>query len=555
MNVIVAVQDYINRMVGTVPGIKVLIMDNETAGMISMVFPQSAILQKEVFLFEKIDQKRESMNHLKAIVFLRPTPENIAHLVAELRQPKYGEYHLFFSNTLKNILLDELAQADEHEVVKEVQEFFADYYAVNTDLASLNLDEAMTLSSPSWHASQERMLEGLSSVLLSLKKRPFVRYSRQSEATHRIAQELGRRFSQENDVFDFRKPDSPPLLLLMDRRDDPVTPLLHQWTYQAMVHELLGIRNNRVDMSKVPGIRDELKTTIMAPDSDQFYKESMYKNFGDLGAAIKDLVDEFQSKSKSNQNIQSIDDMKQFVENYPEFRKMSGNVSKHVAVMSELSRLVDRYRLLEVSELQQELACNHDHNLAFKNLEQLMIRRDIDFRDKLRLVLLYAIRYEDAGRVPEAQDMLRRCDDANPDKIALVPAILEYAGRAVRTGDLLGNKTILSIARSTVKRGLTGVTNIYTQHKPLLHEVLQDLARNRLKDQVYPFLIGQPVKDRPQDVIVFFIGGATYEEALTVSEFNLANPGMRVVLAGTTIHNSETFLQELLQLKQKSALR
>eukprot|EP01113_Clastostelium_recurvatum_P047606 TRINITY_DN851_c0_g1_i4.p1 TRINITY_DN851_c0_g1~~TRINITY_DN851_c0_g1_i4.p1 ORF type:complete len:235 (+),score=68.98 TRINITY_DN851_c0_g1_i4:609-1313(+) len=234
---------------------------------------------------------------------------------------------------------------------------------------------------------------------------------------------------------------------------------------------------------------------------------------------------------------------------------MSGNVSKHVAVMSELSRLVDRYRLLEVSELQQELACNHDHNLAFKNLEQLMIRRDIDFRDKLRLVLLYAIRYEDAGRVPEAQDMLRRCDDANPDKIALVPAILEYAGRAVRTGDLLGNKTILSIARSTVKRGLTGVTNIYTQHKPLLHEVLQDLARNRLKDQVYPFLIGQPVKDRPQDVIVFFIGGATYEEALTVSEFNLANPGMRVVLAGTTIHNSETFLQELLQLKQKSALR
>ena len=32
----------------------------------------------------------------------------------------------------------------------------------------------------------------------------------------------------------------------MDRRNDPVTPLLGQWTYQAMVHELIGVENGRV---------------------------------------------------------------------------------------------------------------------------------------------------------------------------------------------------------------------------------------------------------------------------------------------------------------------
>lgn len=57
--------------------------------------------------------------------------------------------------------------------------------------------------------------------------------------------------------------------------------------------------------------------------------------------------------------------MKRFVENYPEFRKMAGNVSKHVAVMSELSRIMDQRALMEVSELEQELACNHNHNEAF----------------------------------------------------------------------------------------------------------------------------------------------------------------------------------------------
>lgn len=45
---------------------------------------------------------------------------------------------------------------------------------------------------------------------------------------------------------------------------------------------------------------------------------------------------------------------------------------------------------------------------------------------------------------------------------------------------------------------------------------------------------------RPQDVIVFIIGGCTYEEALAVYQVNRTTPGVRVVLGGTTVHNSKT---------------
>ena len=31
-----------------------------------------------------------------------------------------------------------------------------------------------------------------------------------------------------------------------------------QWSYQAMVHEILGIRNHRVDLSQAPGIKKDL---------------------------------------------------------------------------------------------------------------------------------------------------------------------------------------------------------------------------------------------------------------------------------------------------------
>ena len=48
--------------------------------------------------------------------------------------------------------------------------------------------------------------------------------------------------------------------------------------------------------------------------------------------------------------------MKRFVEEYPEFRKLGGNVSKHVAVVGELSRLVERDKLLQVGEVEQGLS-------------------------------------------------------------------------------------------------------------------------------------------------------------------------------------------------------
>lgn len=50
---------------------------------------------------------------------------------------------------------------------------------------------------------------------------------------------------------------------------------------------------------------------------------------------------------------------------------------------------------------------------------------------------------------------------------------------------------------------------------------------------------------RPQDVIVFMIGGTTYEESLNVYNLNKQNSGIKIILGGTTIHNSHSFLEEV----------
>ena len=90
---------------------------------------------------------------------------------------------------------------------------------------------------------------------------------------------------QERQLFAFKQTDVPPLLMILDRRADPITPLLNQWTYQAMVHELLGIDNNRVDLSSVPKISKEMKKIVLSSEQDEFYAKNMFENFGDVSVS------------------------------------------------------------------------------------------------------------------------------------------------------------------------------------------------------------------------------------------------------------------------------
>ena len=254
-NTIQTVRDYVTRMCTDVPGMKVLVMDAETTGVVSMVFTQTQVLQHEVFMTDTIErQAGEKMPHLKACYFVRPTAENLRRIQSELREPRFGEYHLFFSNTTRDGMIQQLAEADEHEVVQQVHEYFADYLPVTPDLFHLNVGSIAGLSGSVWEqAVFDRLHQGVCSLLLSLKKRPQIRYQRSSEVAQRVAETVLGTMDADPDLFAFRRPDVPPLLLIVDRRDDPVTPLLSQWTYQAMVHELVGISNNRVDLRGAPG--------------------------------------------------------------------------------------------------------------------------------------------------------------------------------------------------------------------------------------------------------------------------------------------------------------
>ncbi|KAF2965762.1 hypothetical protein GQX73_g7798 [Xylaria multiplex] len=544
MDVVQAVSGYISKMVsagdsafgGPSAKMKILLLDRDTVPVVSTAVTQSSLLNHEVYLTDRLDnQNREKMRHLRCLCFVRPSPDSIQFLIDELRDPKYGEYYLYFSNVVKKSSLERLAEADDHEVVKSVQEHFADFIVINPDLFSLDMSlprQRIWSGTPDmWNSdSLQRATEGIIAALLALKKKPLVRYEKNSLLAKKLASEVRYQITQEEQLFDFRKVDTPPILLVLDRREDPATPLLNQWTYQAMVHQLLGIHNGRVDLAD----------------------KNMYLNFGDLGGNIKDYVEQYQSKTKNNANIESIADMKRFIEEYPEFRQLSGNVSKHVTLVSELSRRVGGENLLEVSEVEQSLACNDNHATDLKNVQKLIQHPSVTPENKVSLVALYALRYEKhpSNSLAMLVDLLIAAGGVPTRQADLVAKLLIYHNSLQQSqaaggiADIFESGGIFSGARAI--KGLKGVENVYTQHSPHLETTLQDMIKGKLRDQQYPFIEGGgTTRDKPQDIIVFIIGGATYEEAKTVASINASSPGVRVVLGGTTIHNGTTFLEEV----------
>ena len=144
-------KDYVQKMVLRAgPGAKVLLVDSETKQYLSTVYSQSDVLKQEVFLVERIDNDEvEKLMHMKAVCFLRPSYSSLRALCRHLRDPKFGEYHLFYTNSVRESYLQDLAQADENELVKQIHEYYVDYMVLDPHLFTVPNPNARGMTSVS----------------------------------------------------------------------------------------------------------------------------------------------------------------------------------------------------------------------------------------------------------------------------------------------------------------------------------------------------------------------------------------------------------------------
>lgn len=126
---------------------------------------------------------------------------------------------------------------------------------------------------------------------------------------------------------------------------------------------------------------------------------------------------------------------------------MSGTITKHVILIGELSTQVEKQKLLDISELEQEISCRADHSAQLQRVKKLVSDERTSLKNALRLIILYALRYERHANC-DTVGLLNLLKQRGGD-VYVVPRILEYAGQHARHGDLFNNIKIMDAAKLT----------------------------------------------------------------------------------------------------------
>ena len=102
-----------------------------------------------------------------------------------------------------------------------------------------------------------------------------------------------------------------------------------------------------------------------------------------------------------------------------------------------------------MSQVEQELACTEDHSSAVPQVESLMGNPQVSAENKLRVVLLYALRYE-----KEATNRIRRFTEQLPEQMQrLVSEVLRLAPVVSRMALRIAAEDRLSGAESGDQSG------------------------------------------------------------------------------------------------------
>ena len=629
-NLFIVIKDYINKIILKDQAMKVLLVDDDMLNVISVIMTQTELLERGVFLVDKLKSDISETNKVKlkmmsCIMFVYPSVCALNNLINELKASRFGNYTICFSNSTPTYFLNELAKVDNDDLVIRVEEYYADYVVLNTNIfitpsynliqntltnsnsSNLNVFKPFLLSGVK-HKDQLlnaqceeplhlRDARSLAALFLSIRRKPILRLQRNSTYCLEVAKALLEIIDSCKDTFNFT--DRYSTCLIIDRASDPFTPLLTPWTYQSMIHFYVGIDKNRciLPSTNMEEIDNEYVLTQM---TDDFYATNLYQNYGELCLNAKNYADMCKSMLNIDRSTATIEDIKQLMQAIPQTKSLTQQVTKHVNIVSYLTGLLKAKNLFEISQLEQEIMSSHNPNDQFNQLNDLINRykktnsfplneanlysqsipsqllgtdvldtdfskKQIRFCDIFRLCIIYFMKYEKNTKSSRILSLFN-----NKFLQTMFEKVHTYYSQQPSTGVVEARKVISNVI--SMVKGINDAQSIYTQHEPLLKKILLDLLNKKLSDRTYPYCpdistIQEIIetkdtntsfsitneKESLADIVIFMVGGATYDEAVVVDQIkrqfatqNTTNPNnLNIYLGASEMINSRSFLQRI----------
>uniref|UniRef100_A0A3P9K9H4 Syntaxin binding protein 3 n=1 Tax=Oryzias latipes TaxID=8090 RepID=A0A3P9K9H4_ORYLA len=555
---------------------KILILDPFTTKLLSSCCKMSDLMAEKITIVEDLFKKREPVLEMKAIYFMTPTPKCVEAFLGDFeKKPKYKAAYVYFTDYCPDDLFNKM-KSRCGKFIRVFKEINISFLPQEAQVFTCNNPEAFrSIYSPH---SQDKMstLETLADQIVTLcatlDEYPGVRYKKESnmENAKTLAELVDNKLAKhyELDDSDKKKGKTQAQLLIVERGFDPVSPILHELSYQAMAYDLIDIQDDTFRYK----LKDGSEKQALLTEDDMLWVKLRHKHIAEVSAEIPKMVKEISASKQQPDEKITISKLAQMMKKMPSFRKQLNEKTTHLQLaeecMQHFSNNVEKLCKAEQTvHKQTDLAVGSDADGAkvkdsMRTLLPVLLHPYSTY-DKIRAVLLYIF-------------SVNGTTDENLNKL-IQHVKIEDEREFILNWKELGVPIITSssfFSRKPTRRDRSQEEKYnLSRWTPVIKDVMEDAVENKLDTKEWPHLSESPAawngsgavsarqKHKPsaQDerrtgsrLIIFVIGGITYSEMRCAYEVTQAVKSCEVIVGSSHILTPTSLLDDIKALSKTS---
>ncbi|KAK2848500.1 hypothetical protein FQN49_005664 [Arthroderma sp. PD_2] len=578
---------------------KVLVVDEASRKLIDNAVKEDDILNENVTNIEQIEHRRPQNKDTDALYILSSLPHIVDCVMADLERRRYRRYFLVWTSNLDPLLRSRInGFSAARELIANMQVININFFPRESRLAIFRDPWSFfTLFHPACNnlvrGHLTELAQKIVSVCVSLNEYPLIRYYRPKDATHEasvLCAHLARFVQEELDEYakhrrDYPTPSPRPrgVLFITDRSMDLAAPLVHEFTYQAMGHDLLPIKEgDKLTYRTVlnQGQENEETKDMEITEGDKIWVDSRHLHMKDLLGKLAEDFKKFRAQNPQfadSDHPTSVNTVKDMLAGLSDFQEGKNAYTLHLNMAQETMRLFQERNLADIATVEQSLATGVDEDFRKpKNIAEQLVRllddECVGPSERIRLILLYVC-YRGgllAGDIKKllAHSQLPPQDGEAIYNLGLLGARIEKPLKDPKppSQPLFPQKLPqqpqeddVSISRFETNMKLmlqeqirgTLDTTIFPYTRPYLEDdssPQDQVAQSSLRSAKPTWARTRPVAGDPrQRIIVFMAGGATYSEARSCYELSQQN-NKDVFLASSHMLTPGLFLRQMRDL-------